>query len=410
MRTELPTAAPTPSAIDTPSPSPFFDTPTPTPTYTPWPPPTPTPTATPMPLFGASLTAGKVLLLRHDPEGGYYTVGEAGGGNIHVLDTRGKRPLATGGGWMNARWLNEAEVLALRREGEDLVLLVISGEDGSVVRTLATFENKTLRSFTNIGSRLYGLLEVSPQATHVLVETHDGLYVVDVTVGGAGAKVPGWFPSWSPDGRNVASYADEGLWITEVETGGSREVGPDVLRWDNRYSRQMDGVPWAEEGVFVIPSQEGEEVSVGDFNGILENAVAFLDTTTEVESLLVSPGEVRQALADGGISFAGKVGLSPARQQPGGELLAFSALDGQTMYLAGILDQREGSLQVWAQAPSGYITGISTNVPVWSPNGLSMALYVVVYGGTPREYIHVLNLETGQLIDAWVRDSSNRLI
>jgi dipeptidyl aminopeptidase/acylaminoacyl peptidase len=84
------------------------------------------------------------------------------------------------------------------------------------------------------------------------------------------AEAASWAPVWSPDGRRVAFYSDEGgtagLWIWDRSTGRSTRI-PDVIV---RPFFGFETVQWAADGRRLIVKALPAGITVAQANGLEE--------------------------------------------------------------------------------------------------------------------------------------------
>jgi Tol biopolymer transport system component len=166
-------------------------------------------------------------------------------GSLHSVDARsGERSLLARlpGSIERIRWSPDASHIAVQTREDDAGYLYVMDADGSDIRTMADDSNSLGFAWSPDGTRLAFGSEAKSKV-RIRVATMDGTAPIEVgTVGRDGCARTSWgynyecFPTWSPDGTQVAFRIWETGKVTVFDAAGAGEVGPlnelTFLGWD----------------------------------------------------------------------------------------------------------------------------------------------------------------------------------
>jgi Tol biopolymer transport system component len=232
---------------------------------------------------------------------------------------------------------------------------------------------------------------------------------------------------WSPDGRNVAFYSEDGIYMVPVSPETARRTGPARKLLDGRYTWGL--VSWSPDGeklAFRRTSDENNDISGGDIWTISVKDGSLTQITSDPAHKFGpawSPDgkTIVYAIRKDSLSFwliSAEGGVPRKIIEPGGRCIPFWSPDGKwilytlggQIHLFGLNDNQE--LEI---IPPGDVVGDFFS---WSPDGGKMLFYrpsydykyglkvVSAFGGPPFDLGRHLTLYAWSL--AW--SDNNKII
>jgi len=231
------------------------------------------------------------------------------------------------------------------------------------------------------------LFQLSPNSKFLLYEKLvvplDGSEPFDLV------DMPADRTTWSPDGRNVAFYSEDGIYVVPVSPETGRATGPVRKLLDGRYRWGL--VSWSPDGeklAFRRTSDKEKEIPGGDI-WTLSIKDGSLTQITNAPAYVFGPawspdGEtIAYAIRKDSLSFwlISAAGGAPRKIiEPGGRCVPFWSPDskwilytlGGKIHLFGLNDSRELEIIPPSEVVGDFLS--------WSPDGKKMLFYRPSYG------------------------------
>jgi Tol biopolymer transport system component len=267
------------------------------------------------------------------------------------------------------------------------------------------------------------LFQLSPNGKFILYEKLvvplDGSDPFDLV------DIPADRTTWSPDGRNVAFYSEDGIYMVPVSPETARPAGPVRKLLDGRYRWGL--VSWSPDGkklAFRRTGDENSDISGGDIWTISVKD-GSLTQVTSAPAHKFGPAwspdgkTIVYAIMKDSLSFwliSAEGGVPRKIIEPGGRCVPFWSPDGKwilytlegKIHLFGLNDDHELEIVPPSEVVGDFLS--------WSPDGRKMLFYrpsydykyglkvVSAFGGPPFDLARYLQLYAWNL--AW-SDNNN---